>query len=160
MHRWIPLVLALCLAGSAAPAAAQFTAAVVPPKTTSAKAAPSPIAAEPEPTTTAPTQEAQKTLSSMKAWVDSAAIALANEPATQPESTTAAPATAAPTETTQRGKQQKAGAPPAKVNESHGEVSTFRNGARAPATATPLPALALLGVASLIAGALLRRRWS
>jgi hypothetical protein len=154
------LVLALCVAGSAAPAAAQFTAAVVPPKQKAPRPAPSPVAAQPESTTIAQTRAAAKTLTNMKVWVDSAATALAQASPVPAESTAkVAPAAPSPSRPAQRGAQQKPDTA-ATVGESHGQVRTFRNGARAPATATPLPTLALLGIASLITGALLRRRWS
>ena len=152
MKLWVPLILGSCLVGSAAPAAAQFTAAVVPPPQPAQPAAA--VATHVDTVKRAQTAAA-KTLTGMKAWVDSAALALAQEPATQPD-TTARSAAAATAGTPGAGAQSDTST--RRTNVATGEVGHFRNGARAPATATPLPLLALLGVASLIAGALLRRR--
>ena len=156
MKLWVPLVLGCCLVGSAVPAAAQFTAAVVPPPAKPKAEAPFPVAAHPDTVTPAQAAAAAKTLTNMQAWVDSAALALSQEPSTQQD--TAARPAAAPAGKPAAGAKSDTSA--GRTNVATGEVGRFRNGARAPATATPLPLLALLGVASLIAGALLRRRTS
>jgi hypothetical protein len=137
---------AFALVGTATPAAAQFTAAVVPPKP--------PVKVD----TVAHRDSleriqmtiAQRTMD-MKAWVDSAARALAATPAAVPADSAAI-----------------ANAPshPAAVTESSaGEVesrakadTTFHNGARAPETATQLPLLALIGAGALLVGVALLRR--
>ncbi len=80
-------------------------------------------------------------MSDMKAWVDSAAVAVA---AQAPQDTATPPVVI---ETPQ------AVTPPPQE-----EVSAFREGAPAPDTATPLPALLLLGAGLVAGGAALRRR--
>jgi hypothetical protein len=81
-------------------------------------------------------------MSDMRTWVDSAAVAVA---AQSPQDTATPPVVI---ETPQ------AEAPPA----AQEEVTAFREGAPAPDTATPLPALLLLGAVLLAGGAALRRR--
>jgi hypothetical protein len=81
-------------------------------------------------------------MSDMRAWVDSAAVSVA---AQSPQDTATPPVVL---ETPQ------AEAPPA----AQEDVLAFREGAAAPNTATPLPALLLLGAALLAGGAALRRR--
>ena len=80
-------------------------------------------------------------MTDMKAWVDSAAVAVA---AQAPQDTATPPVVI----------QTPAAAEPAPRE----EVSAFREGAPAPDTATPLPALLLLGVGLVAGGAALRRR--
>jgi hypothetical protein len=80
-------------------------------------------------------------MSDMKAWVDSAAVAVA----TQAPRDTATPPVVIET-------------PPAVVPPPQEEVSAFREGAPAPDTATVLPALLLLGAGLVAGGAALRRR--
>ena len=128
---------------SAAEASAQFTGVVVPPK---AKAAP---VVDSVPATVAEMRDsvARVNLTNMKDWVDSAAVALTTVPAPVATDTalTGIPA-----------------APPVTARDTAVRAATtteFREGAPAPNTATPIPLLALLGVASLAAGLwLLRRR--
>ena len=87
-------------------------------------------------------------LPDMKAWVDSATVALG---------ATGGPADAPPP----GGPPAESGRPPrADGAPARGSDSTMRDGARAPDTATPLPAIALAGALSLAAGLVLRRRAS
>lgn len=80
-------------------------------------------------------------LPDMKAWVDSATIALGAAGA----STTGAPASTP----TAPGRAQPRG---------RSADSTMRDGARAPDTATPLPSIALAGALLVGAGLFVRRR--
>jgi hypothetical protein len=77
------------------------------------------------------------TLTNMKAWVDSAAATVAARPAAP----AAAPAAAPTRDTT---------AHPAAPRPS--ATTTFKNGAPAPATASALPLIALVGLAALSIG--------
>jgi LPXTG-motif cell wall-anchored protein len=119
----------------ASPAAAQFTTVVTPPKRVVATAA---MVADPTPRDTG----RRATLQEMSAWVDSVA-----------------------------GKAPSAGSLPSVVDSAAGEVvapveaaaatERFSDGARAPNTASPLPALLLAGLAAIATGAALlatRRR--
>jgi hypothetical protein len=92
---------------------------------------------------------ARVTLTGMKQWVDSAAQSLALRPDTgTAPSETAVPATAVATQ--RPDTSAVAQARPAQTPE-------FRDGARAPNTATQLPMFALGGAALLLIGLLLRR---
>ncbi len=128
---------------SAAEASAQFTGVVVPPK---AKAAP---VVDSVPATVAEMRDsvARVNLTNMKDWVDSAAVALTTVPAPV---------------ATDTGLAGIPAAPPVAARDTAARAATtteFREGAPAPNTATPIPLLALLGVASLGTGIwLLRRR--
>ncbi|HEX6051230.1 MAG TPA: hypothetical protein VFZ21_18240 [Gemmatimonadaceae bacterium] len=92
------------------------------------------------------------TLTGMKEWVDSAANALAVRPDTSgvPSVTGVAappPPQAAPNDSARASQQQ----PPTAQSE-------FREGGRAPDTATSLPTLAVAGGVLIVLGALMRRR--
>jgi hypothetical protein len=130
----LSFVLAALLAAPAA--SAQFTGLVTPPPR---PAPPAEIVARAG-DVSADTTIARR-MTDMKAWVDSAAVAVA---AQAPQDTTAPPVIV---ET-----------PPAVVPPPQQEVTAFREGAPAPDTATPLPALLLLGAALVAGGAALRRR--
>jgi len=130
----LSFVLAALLAAPAA--SAQFTGLVTPPPR---PAPPVEIVARAG-DVSADTTTARR-MTDMKAWVDSAAVAVA---AQAPQDTTAPPVIV---ET-----------PPAAVPPPQQEVSAFREGAPAPDTATPLPALLLLGAGLVAGGAALRRR--
>jgi hypothetical protein len=93
---------------------------------------------------------ARVTLTGMKEWVDSAANALALRPDTgvaAPETTRVA-ATPAP----QRADSTTSARAPSTPS------GVFRDGARAPNTATPWPSIAALGLALIAVGAIMRRR--
>ena len=129
---------------SAIPASAQFTGVVMPPP-----AKPKPVAAAPAQTIAERRDSAVRvTMTNMKDWVDSAAATLgvAVTPATD-----TAPALVPPP----AAHVDHAPATPARSS----ETTEFREGAKAPNTATPIPMLALLGLISLGAGlALLRTK--
>jgi hypothetical protein len=127
-------VLAALLAAPAA--SAQFTGLVTPPPR---PAPPVEIVARAGDVSADTT--ASRRMTDMKAWVDSAAVAVG---AQAPQDTTAPPVIV---ET-----------PPAVVPAPQQEVTAFREGAPAPDTATPLPALLLLGAGLVAGGAALRRR--
>ena len=142
MKKLLAACIALALSAAAPAVSAQFTAVVIPPKkpqteespavaVTAAKAAKDTVLSE--------------KLTDMKAWVDSAAVALAAKPATAIV-TDSAPATDSSTIT--RGAGKPLAEPPAK----------FRNGAPAPDTATPIPLLLLASAGLIAAGHWIRRR--
>ena len=135
----IPTILAAALI-LASPAAleAQFTTLVPPPR-------------DPQPAQGARVAAAQQTrddslrrvqLSDMRAWVDSAAVAIAGVRDTLAEIDSGDVALERP-------------ALPRPVGEPRQPTVTFREGAPAPATATGLPLLALLGIGALGIGAVL-----
>jgi hypothetical protein len=143
------VALGAVLGGGALPAAGQFTTAVYPPRaprqalakarTDSSKRADSAVVA--------------RRMTDMRTWVDSVALVLADRPisdsaAGRVDTTTAAesPRTAA-----------RAGTGSAAAKRPRGNTTAFRNGAPAPETATAVPMFALVGLAALAAGALLRR---
>ena len=120
----------------ASSAAAQFTTVVAPPKRVVATAT---VVADPTPRDTG----RRATLQEMSAWVDSVAGKAPSSPAALPPVIdSAAGEVVAPAE-------------PAAATER------FSDGARAPNTASPLPALLLAGLAAMVTGAALlatRRR--
>jgi hypothetical protein len=117
----------------ATPAAAQFTTVVAPPKKAAEAAALDPRVTDPTPRDTG----RRTSLKDMSAWVDSVAgsaptVALGTQVVDSAPGEVVAPAdTTAPA------------------------TERFVDGARAPDTASPLPALLLLGLAAMIAGAVL-----
>ncbi len=126
------IVAALLVAPSAS---AQFTGLVTPPP----RPAP-PVEMIAEAGAVATDSSAAARMTDMKAWVDSAAVAVA---ATAPQDTVTPPVIV---------ETPPAGEPAAR------EVTAFQEGAPAPNTATPLPALVLLGLGLVAGGAALRRR--
>jgi hypothetical protein len=91
---------------------------------------------------------ARVTMTGMKEWVDSASAALAIRPDTVP--TTADSSVGTP---------RAATAPAPKSDSSTAERQPeYRDGARAPDTATPIPAIGLAGVVLILAGMALKRR--
>ena len=133
----IPTLSFIAAALLAVPAAsAQFTGLVTPPPRPAPPveiiAAGGAVAAD----TTAAAR-----MTDMKAWVDSAAVAVA---AQAPQDTATPPVVI----------ETPAAADPAPQQ----EVTAFQEGAPAPNTATVLPALLLLGAGLIAGGAALRRR--
>ena len=125
-----------------AEASAQFTGVVVPPK---AKAAP----VDTMPASVAEMRDSvsRVNLTNMKDWVDSAAVALTVVPPPVVTDTAITGIPVAPTVLARDTAVRAAG------------TTEFREGAPAPNTATPIPLLALLGLASFGTGLwLLRRR--
>ena len=121
-----------------APAAsAQFTGLVTPPPR---PAPPAELVARAGDVTSDTAVERRMT--DMKAWVDSAAVAVQ---AQAPRDTVTPPPVIVET-------------PRAAEPAPQEEVSAFREGAPAPDTATPLPAILLLGAGLVAGGAALRRR--
>ena len=136
----------VALAGlGAARAEGQITTVVAQPKRVEANA--QAVARRQE---VAQDSVARVTLTGMKQWVDSAAQSLALRPDTgTAPSETAVPATTAVPQRTDTSTADTAR--PAQTPE-------FRDGARAPDTATQLPMLALGGAVLLLTGLVLRRR--
>ena len=130
----IPTLFVLLALFAVPGASAQFTGLVTPPPRPAPPVELIARAGDVQADTTAAAR-----MTDMKAWVDSAAVAVA---AQSPQDTTAPPAVVV--------------TPVAPV--PHEEVSAFRDGAPAPDTATPLPALLLLGAGLVAGGAALRRR--
>lgn len=140
--------LAAMLVVGAGSANAQITTVVsAPPKRN--EAAQQQAAAQRE--QTAQDSIARVTMTGMKEWVDSAAAALAIRPDTVPTAAdTAVGRPGAPTSPAPRASQQA----PTRADSS----AEFRNGARAPNTATPIPAIALAGAALIAIGVAMKRR--
>jgi LPXTG-motif cell wall-anchored protein len=124
----------------ASPAAAQFTTVVAPPKK-----APVVATADPRVTNPAPRDTGRRaTLQEMSAWVDSVAGT--------------SPSVAAAPQVVDSATGDVAIPAPAKTETG---TQRFTDGARAPNTASPLPGILLLGLASMASGAALlvtRRR--
>ena len=131
----IPTLFVLATLFAAPGASAQFTGLVTPPPR---PAAPVELVARAGNVNADTTAAARMT--DMKAWVDSAAVAVA---AQSPQDTATPPAVI---ET------------PVAAAPRQEEVSAFLDGAPAPNTATPLPALLLLGAGLFAGGAALRKR--
>ena len=146
MKLWLPVAAVAACMGSATPAAAQFTATVVPPPRAKQPAA---EAARPLAAPRADSAAAAR-LSDLRAWVDSAAGAIATEPAADSQ---------APSETVgdSADTAMVTGPTSRSVAAAQRETQEFRNAAPAPATASSLPLLALLGLGSLLLGITVRR---
>ena len=129
------IVVGALMAFAASPASAQFTTFVSPPKKDSVAATAAAATATP-----AKRDSVQRVaLGNMKTWVDSVA-----------GTTGTAAAVITPVDST-----TKAVTTPAVAPEPRPAPTTFSNGAVAPATASMLPALALLGLAALSLGTLM-----
>jgi len=95
---------------------------------------------------------ARVAMTGMKEWVDSASSALAIRPDTVP--TTADTSVGTPRAATSPAPKSDSSAS-AKASDRQAE---FRNGVRAPNTATPIPAIGLAGVILILAGVALKRK--
>jgi hypothetical protein len=140
--------VAAILTFGAAAADAQITTVIAPTRRAEAKQVEAARRAE-----VARDSVARVTLTDMTKWVDSAAAALALRPDTGTVPATDTARSTVPAEPGRSADSAAAvrGRPVAPARE-------FRDGARAPDTATSLPALALAGGAMLVLGMLLRRR--
>jgi hypothetical protein len=141
-----PLFVALALGAFATPAFGQFTSTVSAPRPVSAADS----AARVDSLQRADSTSVVERMTEMREWVDSAAVSVA---AAAPPP--ASPAPAAQDTAVSTG---SVGVESDTVRAQVAVTTEFREGAPAPATATPLPALALLGAASMLAGLVLRRR--
>jgi hypothetical protein len=130
----IPTLLIAATLFAVPGASAQFTGLVTPPPRPAA-----PVELVAQAGDVRADSSATARMSDMKAWVDSAAVAVG---AQSPQDTTTSPAVV----------ETPVAAPPRE------EVSAWREGAPAPNTATPLPALLLLGAGLFAGGAALRKR--
>ena len=120
-------------------ASAQFTSVITPPR----KEAPAAVVT---PEVRARNDSVHKaTLTDMKEWVDSAATALTARSTTTRTDTVARTPVSAPVTT------------PAESHARHGAV-TNRDSAPLPDTATPIPAVALVGFGMVVAGLFLMRK--
>lgn len=140
-------VLAALLTVGAVRADAQITTVIAPPKPAPAKQLE--VARRQE---AARDSVARVTLTDMKEWVDSAAASLALRP-----DTAGAPAdtgVAAPAPPTERSDARTTRDAP----RQEAPAGEFREGGRAPDTATMLPTLALAGGVVMVLGFALRRR--
>ena len=137
-------LLAAALLAAPAAAHAQFTTAVQPP---ARRAEPATVAAAESVVVARRDSVVQQQRLDLRAWVDSAAGALA---AGQP------PAPAVPAADSMAA-QPPAAAPVTGTRPAEGTVE-FREGAPAPDTATPLPLLLLIGGGATLLGARLRKR--
>ena len=174
----------LGVVGASSVASAQITTTVVPPRDTSRRARAVQAA---DSARRADSLSVVSRMKEMKAWVDSAAVAIAAAPSVPPSDSAVAAAavrdsqvvtdTAQAARTPPRmppadtladslARQQPAqpdSTPIAEVTEEvNGHVAPerrgLRSGQRAPDTATSLPLVLLISAASFIGGALLRRR--
>ena len=127
---------------SAIPASAQFTSVVIPPPAKPAAVAQTRTETIAERRDSA----ARVTMTNMKDWVDSAAATLG---------VSVAPVDSAPAVVEALPVLPEPQAPPTAALAS--ETTEFREGARAPDTATPIPLIALLGLLSMGAGIALLR---
>ena len=135
-HVKLVALIPLALAISATAASAQFTTVTRPAPRTDQ------VAVDTTVTRARRDSVARVTLTDLKTWVDSAA----NVAITADDSLGAAPP---PAETVAEARPQ-----PTEPR----RTTSFANGAVAPATASPLPFLAVLGVAAIGLGVLLLRR--
>lgn len=139
-HRAATTIFALAtLVLLPAAASAQFTTFVAPPRQAKVDSAPAAIVAAQMARTDSATR---MTLSDMKAWVDSAAGVTPTGSVTVTADTTASPVQ--PTV-------------PSVPEKTPSATTTFSDGAVAPDTASPLPALALGGVMLLLLGGVMLR---
>jgi MYXO-CTERM domain-containing protein len=148
MNTWLgrAAVAAIVVFG-AANAEAQITTVMDPPKRVDAKQQ---LAAKQE--KVAQDSIARVTMTGMKEWVDSAANALAVRPDTNAVAANDSGATATQQQAPQRTDSV------AKTPSRATAPTEFRDRARAPDTATPVPTVAFVGAVMLLLGVAMRRR--
>ncbi|HEY5415330.1 MAG TPA: hypothetical protein VIK41_10925 [Gemmatimonadaceae bacterium] len=148
MHSLGRAALAAMMIVGAATANAQITTVVAsPPRKTEAAQQ----AAAQQRERVAQDSVARVAMTGMKEWVDSASAALAVRPDTVP--TPADTALATPRAATAPSPKSDTSATARAERQSE-----FKNGARAPDTATPIPAIGLAGIVLLLAGVAMKRR--
>ena len=149
MHSLGRAALAAMMIVGAATANAQITTVVAsPPRKTEAAQQ----AAAQQRERVAQDSVARVAMTGMKEWVDSASAALAIRPDTVP--TPADTALATPRAATAPSQKSDTSAT-ARASERQPE---FRDGARAPDTATPVPAIGLAGIVLILAGVAMKLR--
>jgi hypothetical protein len=149
MHSLGRAALAAMMIVGAGTAKAQITTFVAsPPK----KNEPAQQAAAQQREKVAQDSVARVAMTGMKEWVDSASAALAIRPDTVP--TTADTSLGTPRVATAPAPKSDSSAS-AKTSDREAE---FTNGARAPNTATPIPAIGLAGVILILTGLVMKRR--
>jgi len=149
MHNLGRAALAAMMIVGAGTASAQITTVVAPPPR---KNEPAQQAAAQQRERVVQDSVARVTMTGMKEWVDSASAALAVRPDTVP--TTADTALGTPRTATAPAPKSDSSAS-ARTSE---RPSEFRDGSRAPNTATPIPAIGLAGVLMILMGVAMKRR--
>lgn len=139
----------LALVAAAPAASAQFTTVVTPPKRPKAEEAPA-VATNGQ---IARDTALNERLTDMKAWVDSAAVALSGKPIAPAPDSSARADTAMKT-----ADSSTAAKPPMNATPASPAPAKFKDGAPAPDTATPIPFLLLAGAGFMAAGRWIRRR--
>jgi hypothetical protein len=140
--------LAAILIAGAASANAQITTVVAaPPK----RNEPARQAAAAQREQAAQDSIARVTMTGMKEWVDSAAAALAIRPDTAPTAADTSVGTPRAATSPAPGSRSQA---PTRAD----STAEFREGAKAPDTATPIPAIALAGALLIAIGVAMKRR--
>ena len=149
MHNLGRAALAAIMIVGAGTAKAQITTFVASPPR---KIEPAQQAAAQQREKVAQDSVARVAMTGMKEWVDSASAALAIRPDTVPTNSDTAVGT------------PRAATTPAPKSDSSARARTserqpeFRNGARAPNTATPIPVIGLAGVVLILTGMAMKRR--
>ena len=141
------LLLVLALLAFAPALAAQFTTLVLPAPAD----APHRVQARSDTLRRTDSILVARRITDMRAWVDSAALAMA---AKAPDSVGTAPGADSLARGPKPAPAVAAVKPAAKPAAS---PTTFQNGAPAPATATTLPLITLIGVGAVLFGSLLKR---
>ena len=147
MHSLGRAALAAMMIVGAATANAQITTVVASPR----KTEPAQQAAAQQRERVAQDSVARVAMTGMKEWVDSASAALAIRPDTVP--TPADTALATPRAATTPSPKSDTSATARAERQSE-----FKDGARAPDTATAIPAIGLAGIVLVLAGVAMKRR--
>ena len=138
---------AMLIAGAASANAQITTVVASPPKRNN----PAQQAAVQREQAAAQDSIARVTMTGMKEWVDSAAAALAIRPDTVPTAADTSVGTPRAATAPTPGSRSQA---PTRAD----STAEFREGARAPDTATPIPAIALAGAVLIAIGVAMKRR--